>query len=83
MSKNKIWLIILLVVLVLGGIDAARYLKPASEHKKEILAENSFSPDSARTIILAYNAYGGIFPGLVDFIHKEIFPPVIPAISAI
>lgn len=78
MSKNKIWLIILVVVLALAGIDAVRYLKPTPDHKKEILGKNSFSPDSARAIVLAYNAYGGIFPGLVDVIHKEIFPDSYP-----
>jgi len=79
MSKKKIILSgVAALLLVLALFDAIRYLKSDADRKQNVQAQNSFPVSSATEIILVYNAWGGIYPGLVDFINKELFPASYP-----
>ena len=79
MSRKKIiWLIIILILAVAGVMDAVRYLKSGKENKTKVEVYQSFPAPSAKEIILAYNAYGGIYPGIEDFFHKIIAPSTYP-----
>ncbi len=66
------------LLLVPALFDAIRYLKSDADRKQNVQAQNSFPVSSATEIILVYNAWGGIYPGLVDFINKEFFPASYP-----
>ncbi len=66
------------LLLVPALFDAIRYLKSDADRKQNVQAQNSFPVSSATEIILVYNAWGGIYPGLVDFVHKELFPKSYP-----
>ncbi|MDQ6761541.1 MAG: hypothetical protein M3015_02810 [Bacteroidota bacterium] len=79
MSTKKIILITIFGALVIAGIlDAIRYLKPAKDHPEIVLPAKAFSISAAKKIILVYNAWGGIYPGIADIIHKEFFPATYP-----
>jgi hypothetical protein len=79
MNKKKIiWLSIAVILLIAAIFDAIRYLKPGAENKQKVQQERTFPITSAKEMILAYNAYGGIYPGIVDIIHKEFFPKSYP-----
>ncbi len=79
MSKKKIIWLGVAGLLTAGAIfDAIRYLKSDADRKQNVQAQNSFPVSSATDIILVYNAWGGIYPGLVDFINKEFFPASYP-----
>jgi len=79
MSKKKIILSgVVALLLVPALFDAIRYLKSDADRKQNVQAQNSFPVSSATEIILVYNAWGGIYPGLVDFINKEFFPASYP-----
>jgi hypothetical protein len=79
MSKKKIILSgVAALLLVPALFDAIRYLKSDADRKQLVQAQNSFPVSSATEIILVYNAWGGIYPGLVDFVHKEFFPKTYP-----
>ena len=77
-KKKIIWLSVGTVVLLLALVDAVRYVKPDVEKKEKVKPSNTFPDSSATEIILVYNAWGGIYPGLVDFVHKEFFPASYP-----
>lgn len=77
-KKKTFWLGVAGIFLLAGAIDAFRYLKPEPANKQEVQPQNTFPVASGQEIILVYNAYGGIYPGLVDFIHKEFFPASYP-----
>ncbi len=77
-KKKIIWLSVAAIVLLLALVDAVRYLKPDVEKKEIVQPANTFPVSSANEIILGYNAWGGIYPGLVDFINKEFFPASYP-----
>ena len=79
MSKKKIILSAVAALLLVPALfDAIRYLKSGADTQQNIQAQNSFPVSSATEIILVYNAWGGIYPGLVDFINKEFFPASYP-----
>ena len=79
MSKKKILLSVVAALLLVPALfDAIRYLKSDADRKQNVQAQNSFHVSSATEIILVYNAWGGIYPGLVDFINKEFFPASYP-----
>ena len=79
MSKKKIILSVVAALLLVPALfDAIRYLKSDADRKQNVQAQNSFPFSSATEIILVYNAWGGIYPGLVDFINKEFFPASYP-----
>ncbi len=75
MSKKKIIVSALAVlILVPAVLDAIRYLKPDTARKNQIQLQNTFPVSAATEIIFVYNACGGVYPGLIDFVHKEFFP---------
>lgn len=76
--KRLLKYLFLAVILVAGLLDAYRYLKPGTSAPDVILNEQSFKTTDGKNIIMVYNAKGGIFPGLVDVVHKEIFPSIYP-----
>ncbi len=79
MSAKKIILISVAAVLSIAAImDGIRYLKPDVENKQKVQQQSSFPVSSAKEMILVYNGYGGIYPGIVDFVKKEIFPKSYP-----
>jgi len=77
-AKKIVWIIIAAILLIAAIIDGIRYLKPDVKNKQKIQQEGSFPVSSAKEMILVYNAYGGIYPGIVDFVHKEMFPKSYP-----
>ncbi len=79
MSKKRIiWLSVAGVLSIAAILDAIRYLKPDAENKQKVQSQNTFPVSSAKEMILVYNAYGGIYPGIEDVIHKEFFPASYP-----
>lgn len=79
MNKKKIiWLSIAGILFIAAIFDAIRYLKPGAENKQKVQQESTFPITSAKEMILVYNAYGGIYPGIVDIIHKAFFPKSYP-----
>ena len=79
MSKKKsIWFVVAGILLALAVVDAIRYLKPNAGQKQQVLQQNSFPASAAKEIILVHNAWGGIYPGIADFVHKEFFPASYP-----
>lgn len=79
MRKRKlIFLSLGVLLLVAAVLDTIRYLKPNAEHKITVYPANTFMPSSGKKIILVYNANGGIYPGITDFIYKEVFPKSYP-----
>lgn len=71
------------LLLVPALFDAIRYLKSDADRKQSVQAQNSFPVSSATEIILVYNAWGGIYPGLVDLSTKNCSLPLTPATFAI
>ncbi len=77
-TKKLIGLVVATILLVGGILDGIRYLQPNAENKPYVQPQISFPVSSAKEIILVYNAWGGIYPGVVDFVHKEVFPKTYP-----
>jgi len=77
-AKKIVWISVAAILLIAAIIDGIRYLKPDVENKKKVQQQSSFPVSSAKEMVLVYNAWGGIYPGLVDFIHKEFFPKTYP-----
>ncbi len=65
-------------MLIVAISDGIRYLRPDGKKEKIEIAKNSVAPSNATKIILAYNAWGGIMPGTVDFLHKIFMPSSYP-----
>jgi hypothetical protein len=79
MKTKKIAGIIICSLLLMAGVaDGVRYTRPLTGNKQEVQPPNRFSPTSYKEIILVYNAWGGIYPGIADFINKEFFPSSYP-----
>ncbi len=79
MSKKKmIWSVFAALLLIIAVLDIIPYLKPDAERKQRIQPENTFPVSTANELFLVYNARTGIYPGLVDFVHKEFFPKSYP-----
>ncbi len=79
MTKNKILACLVAAALIIAAaIDAIRYLRLDDKNKQNVQSQNTFPVTSAKQVILVYNAYGGIYPGIVDFVHKEMFPKSYP-----
>ena len=70
--------LVAVVLLVPAALDVVRYTRPDAENKLPVQPAGSFPSRSATELVLVYNAPGGLYPGLVDFIHKEIFPKTYP-----
>ena len=79
MSVKKVLKYLLLIIIVVAGLlDAYRYLQPGNEEAIVISNQNSITAKDGKKIIMIYNAYGGIYPGLLDIVHKELFPGSYP-----
>jgi hypothetical protein len=77
-AKKIVWISVAAILLIAAIIDGIRYLKPDVENKQKVQQQSSFPVSSAKEMILVYNAYGGIYPGIVDFVHKEMFAKSYP-----
>ncbi len=77
-AKKIVWISVAAILLIAAIIDGIRYLKPDVENKQKVQQQSSFPVSSAKEMILVYNAYGGIYPGIVDFMKKEVFPKSYP-----
>lgn len=76
-SMNRYLKIGLLVLAGAAIADGIRYLQPESKNKKIV----QLTPPPSKNItgiVLVYNAWGGLYPGLIDFFHKELFPKSYP-----
>lgn len=79
MSVKKVLKYLLVTIIVVAALlDAYRYLKPGNEEATVISNQNSITATEGKTIIMIYNAYGGIYPGLLDIVHKELFSDSYP-----
>ncbi|MEO7524597.1 MAG: hypothetical protein ABIT58_10910 [Ferruginibacter sp.] len=79
MNKKKIiWLSLAGLLSIAAIFDAIRYMKPDEQNKILVQPPGRFPVKNANEILLVYNAWGGIYPGLVDFIRKEYFPKSYP-----
>lgn len=76
--KKILKFVILAAFVVAGWADAYRYLKPATSQPDIILSEHNITGEEGKNIVMVYNAYGGIYPGFLDIIHKELFPGTYP-----
>lgn len=72
-AKKIVWISVAAILLIAAIIDGIRYLKPDVENKQKVQQQSSFPVSSAKEMILVYNAYGGIYPGIVDFVKKRFF----------
>lgn len=63
-------------MLAAGIADAIRYLQPGNVNK--IAVTQARPANRINELVFVYNANGGIYPGIADFIHKEIFPSSYP-----
>lgn len=77
-TKKIIGGIVLIALTGAAVSDAVRYLKPDEENKTVVHSGNTNAFDNPQKIIFVYNAYGGIYPGIEDVIHKEFFPKSYP-----
>lgn len=65
-------------LIIAAAIDAIRYLRLDDKNKQNVQSQNTFPVSSAKQLILAYNVYGGIYSGIVDFVKKGDFSKVVP-----
>ncbi len=79
MTTGK-WIGLIIVTFLLAGAiaDAIRYLQPGSKQKIVIEPAQQFHLTNANELIMAYNANGGIYPGVADVIRKIFYPSTYP-----
>lgn len=77
LSMNRYLKIGLLILAGAALADSVRYGQPDDKNKKRVQLTAPPSKNIT-SIVLVYNAWGGLYPGLVDFIHKEVFPKSYP-----
>jgi len=75
---KKVGLVVAAIVLVAVVADIIRYATPGADKKTLVQDAGSFPVKKGTTFIAVYNAYGGIFPGLVDMVHKIASPGTYP-----
>jgi hypothetical protein len=76
--KKITWIVAGAAISIAALMDPIRYLQPDAAYKQKVLPKYSFPASNVKEIILVYNADSGIYPGIVDFIKKEIFPSTYP-----
>ncbi len=76
-KKTFRWVLFWLI-LIIGISDGIRYLRPEGKKEKIEVGKNVVTTTGAKKIILAYNAWGGIVPGSIDFLHKVFIPSSYP-----
>ncbi len=77
-KKKIIWFSVAGIFAIAAILDAIHYLKPDVDNKTVVQLNAAFPINSASEIVMVYNAWGGIYPGLVDLVHKEISPKTYP-----
>ncbi len=80
MPKRKkvfVWILFCIMLLVAMS-DGIRYLRPDGKKDKIEIAPAGFLLDSSSKIIFIYNAWGGIVPGTIGFLHKFFRPSTYP-----
>jgi len=77
-TTKKVGLVVAAIVLVAVVADVIRYAKPGPDKKMVVQDAGSFPVKEGTTFIAVYNAYGGIFPGLADMVHKIASPGTYP-----
>ncbi len=78
-KRKRIFLwIIFCLLLIVAVSDSIRYLRPDGKKEQIITSENAITLKNPNKIMLAYNAWGGIVPGAVDFFHKLLLPSTYP-----
>lgn len=80
MPKRKkvfVWVFFFIMLLVAMS-DGIRYLRPDGKKEKIESLQNNIQQDSSAKIIFIYNAWGGIVPGTIDFLHKFFRPSTYP-----
>ena len=78
-KRKRIFLwIIFCLLLIVAVSDGIRYLRPDGSKEKIEIAKETYAIAKPKKIILAYNAWGGMVPGAVDFFHKILRPSTYP-----
>ncbi|MEO8109223.1 MAG: hypothetical protein ABI594_04285 [Ginsengibacter sp.] len=80
MPKRKkvfVWVLFCIMLLVAMS-DGIRYLRPDGKKDKIESAAGDFLLDSNSKIIFIYNAWGGMVPGTIGFLHKFFRPSTYP-----
>ncbi len=77
-TKKKVGLLFALLLLLAAIADVVRYATPGPHQPTVIQDAGSFPVKEGTTFIAVYNAYGGIFPGLADMVHKIASPGSYP-----
>ncbi len=80
MPKRKkvfVW-ILFCIMLLIAMSDGIRYLRPDGKKEKIESVKNNFPAYSNQKIIFIYNAWGGIVPGTIGFLHKLFRPSTYP-----
>lgn len=72
------WKGFLLLLLLAAVADGIRYLQPDAKRKQTVLLVRPTAPAKITNLVFVYNANGGIYPGIADFIHKEAAPSSYP-----
>lgn len=78
-KRKRIFLwIVFCLLLIIAVSDGICYLRPDGKKEKIETLENGVTLKGPKKIILAYNSWGGIMPGTVDFFHKIFMPSSYP-----
>ncbi|MDQ6764189.1 MAG: hypothetical protein M3015_16390 [Bacteroidota bacterium] len=80
MPKRKkvfVWVLFCIMLLVAMS-DGIRYLRPDGKKEKIESAQSNFPVYGNQRIIFIYNAWGGIMPGTIGFLHKFFRPYTYP-----
>ncbi len=76
MPKGKkvfVW-VVFCIMLLIAMSDGIRYLRPDGKKEEIESAQSNFPVYGNQKIIFIYNAWGGIVPGTMEFLHKFFRP---------
>ncbi|MEO7960722.1 MAG: hypothetical protein ABIR19_04190 [Ginsengibacter sp.] len=76
MPKRKsvlVWLVFCLMLFIATS-DGIRYLRPDGLKEKVQLKGEAAEINNPVKIVLAYDSWGGIVPGAIDYFHQIFFP---------
>ncbi len=78
-KRKKVFLWMLFCAMLLVALsDGIRYLRPDGKKEQIEITGEDFTINGKQKIVLAYNAWGGIMPGAVGFLHKFFSPSTYP-----
>lgn len=80
MPKRKkvfVW-VVFCIMLLIAMSDGIRYLRPDGKQEKIESTLSNFPASGNQKIIFIYNAWGGIVPGTIGFLHKFFRPSTYP-----